>query len=296
MCIKSKCALKLLIPCGLYLLSLSSPGFCQIGHGTVEAYYFSRKQIVIAADSRVTRMGIGSFNDTECKIVPLDKHNVFFETGVSDFVSIPGVPIEPWNNSDEARRSYELAAASGEPNRLLRAASNWMQQTLKHLDAAYRILPMQLEETERIQHGGLIDAFWAGIGEDGNLQFLHARIGFKKTKPSTNVSGTRVLVGELQPNGVGLGWGAVSVGEELYAALNNDPKYMKTSKSTALQQWIESLQQINLEHWAVLTAIHVVEMAVEGGALGSGLPVDALELSSKDGIRWERRKPNCPAD
>lgn len=284
-----KKALKIIL-LGSFLLALPPLALPQVGHGTVEAFYYSHEKIAVAADSRVTQWN-GQFSDNECKILPLDKHTLFFDTGIHDFTSIPGLDIQPWNNGHEAKQSYGIASASLQgPDVLERAAANWTQTTMNHLQSAYRVLPNEMEKLN--SEGNLTDGFWAGVGDDGSLELLRVHIYFDMTKIVP--SGSRLIRAELTP--LMLGWNAESLPEELFAALSDNPQYVKTPRSDELEQWVLSTRKTSPEHWAVLTAVHAVELTVETGDIAFGKPVDAIELTPKDGIRWEKRKANCPLE
>ncbi|MBZ5635486.1 MAG: tyrosine-type recombinase/integrase [Acidobacteriia bacterium] len=83
-----------LAACGIFAVR---PGLAQIKDGSIAVTYFTKDKIVMAADRRGTITGIGSPNDTECKVAVLGPDVVFNVTGMLNYT--PSGPKDPVRRS-----------------------------------------------------------------------------------------------------------------------------------------------------------------------------------------------------
>jgi hypothetical protein len=81
-----------------------SPGLAQVEHGTVVVVYFTPDKIIMAADSRVIRIGQNiPPNDEECKITVIRGQVIFSSANVASYTAPGSDVVESWKNADEAR-------------------------------------------------------------------------------------------------------------------------------------------------------------------------------------------------
>jgi hypothetical protein len=140
-------------------LLASQATLAQVQYGTIGVVYYGKDKIAIAADS-AGFLNASSPITSECKLAALGGKLLFVNAGASGYRRLrpSSDVVQPWDNIDEARKAYSLAAAAGNDELPLRTAQIWQQLIAEKWNFLYRIHPERVMDAIRLEHGGLTTA------------------------------------------------------------------------------------------------------------------------------------------
>ncbi len=270
--------------CLLILLFSPKLVFSQIERGSVGIVYFSDSKIAVAADSRGTWIN-KSRDDKQCKVTALGKRTVFIATGFSGYRNDGnlGDAVPTWSNESEAHRAYDRIKSRPQGADFVTVLANeWAKQVVKYVDLIYRAQPQNLLGST--ENGLLTIALFGGVTNEGHLVMRQIRIEVNPSK-SPFISFETNPQPPCHPVCI-LGKSAIAL-----EILANETARARKENS----RWVAELQKIPAADKIVSSNIRLVQLTeMYDGTSDVGGPIDALDLSPSDGVRWIQRKPNCP--
>jgi hypothetical protein len=144
---------------------MTYPTFAQINHGTSIIFNFSKNQVVVAADSRITggdpTMGP---NNSQCKIVAFKRDLIFTSTGMGSYTKLPyGDTIESWDNfalAVDAERTVPKSKMGDVYMGEVRA--KWGETVGNHWVSLYKVQPLKVLRTAETNGGSLTTGIFIG--------------------------------------------------------------------------------------------------------------------------------------
>jgi hypothetical protein len=270
---------------GFGLLISCSSANPQTSHGSVAVAYFSNDKIVFAADSRVSAGNL--YTNDECKVTaPGGQYFIFATTGALRIRNT--ALVEGWDNGEESRRSFDkLRSVRRNPETQVVLFANYWAASIAHdFERLYAAFPNIVEETAKNQaeRRYLTTAYFAGKHTDGTLMLVNANVIFdKKRIPVINYEVYQMACPE-EYCALGRFDTAVEFIRQSSARAKLDAKTWKPPKGTPATDY------------NAFRAIHLVELTEKYDGKYVGGPIDAVEITTNGGVRWIRRKAECPAN
>jgi hypothetical protein len=263
----------------------------QIESGTVVVVGYSKKKVIVAADSRETNDD-GEYRDTACKIAALNDKLIFTATGQAKLIS-RGVSL--WDATREARTALtdtQKLNSDKVGDFLDRVAARWGVllgtniATNMQRDAASKLSDEQL----------LVDGMFIGLDENRELHISHEIIRAKIIEDVTKIQADGVKVVTIPDKMIFRALGEGDISDEF-----------ELGKSTRSIRWkkrdVPQFAKAQRASKEVAEAILRVEFT---GAYGKetvpgkpevhyvGGKTDAAELTRGGAVHWIQRKPGCP--
>jgi hypothetical protein len=170
-------------------LVLCTPlAYAQIESGTVVVVGYSKKKVIVAADSRETNDD-GAYRDTACKIAALNDKLIFTATGRAKFISRD---VSLWDATREARTALmntQKLNSDKVGDFLDRVAARW--GVLLGTNIATN---MQRDASKLSDEQVLVDGMFIGLDENRELHISHEIIRAKIIENATEIQADGVKV------------------------------------------------------------------------------------------------------
>jgi hypothetical protein len=260
------------------LFSLWFPNLAhtQVRSGTIVVFQLKDNQFSIAADSRSILNGAP--NDSECKIMALNRNFVGAITGGSGYRNGGDVfdLAKPWNGLEEMRRIAEGEILMPRPSHgatLERIADAWADAVKLDFANTYTAHPGLVIGLAHENQGLLINGIFA-LADDGIVSLTGRSVVFGQGEMS-------VVSHDGRDCALPCAAGTIDVFNEMV---------FQTSPRSKTEYG-------HFSGPSVLRVFRLVDLARAYDKSGTvGGPIDALELFKDGSIRWFSRKDNCPAN
>jgi len=280
----------MMAPMLLFVLSIppTTPRAASYFGGTIVMVGLSKEELVIAADSR--NIIQGRPDDSACKIVALGHRLIFTAAGMAG----EGDPAHPiWSATDEARRAFGLTQSDSSTDgktEVVKTAEVWAAAISQDLKSAIKRSPTII--TGFFENLILIGIF-GGLDRIDQPEFAAVTLTYNRLASQPEEPVIDWTINEYKftgPGGVVLQpYGDVDVFKEIEAGQTERAKI----ESVERQRIIDSHDPRAVETITIRAAEKTIAFSTDGKVGGE---VDAVSLRASSGVRWIRRKTNCPAN
>jgi hypothetical protein len=276
------------------IMTLRSPAWAQMQHGTVIYFDFSQDDLTIAADSRTG--AAGRTVDTECKISAFGDQFIFAVSGLARrTTSLPsGSEVTKWTAQSIARSAWQTATSDNRsgsaPMLVAGVAAKWlsrMENNFASPDAIRLARPYLAQSDEHI----LAEGLFAATDKAGNLSMKAATIFVDL--PLFDSTGQIRLWHETY-DGKPDTWGSTGYDEVV------EEFKRRTSERARqyMQQFEGSISALTKSEQRASLAAKLIELSIlyhpKKEILGP--PIDVLQLVRGSGVHWIHRKESCPVE
>ena len=265
---------------------VSHPSMAQITFGTVIILNFTKDKLIVAADSRGSRLG--KADDLQCKLTQFHHRLLFTSSGAVGYHS-PSPAIAGWHNDTVARVVVRAAVKQnhGKIN-MATISDDWTKTIVQKWQIQLGIDREHVIQAAEGGHGALTVGFFAQAVA-GTIDWIVdiVKFDFPYTQSITSLSIKKLSFcwpcGQTSGEQLCAG-GEVDIATQVCSELDSHKSVSKLA-SKAERGWAAD------EILPVSVAETVADRDRSGDIHG---PIDAIELTKAGKIRWLRRKSNCP--
>jgi hypothetical protein len=285
------------------LLASARAAFCQVHHGTVGVIYFTGDKIVMAADSRDTKVMHGQFltEDSACKVASLGGDTVYVASGAIGYShNVENDPVPEWLNIDEAHRAYtetfdKFGTGKGHVEDTANEWGSLVAYRFNYLNTFHPELIGQAQQVQTLgADGAIAAAMFGGVDKGGNLVLFQSRIKVRSRSFLPPIQTLSLISQDLtaETMSVGCPKSFCAIGEiEIFK------EFIGGTSQRAMDEartW-KPPKRSRPENFDILKTMRFVELTISLHGVDVGGPIDALQLNKDGTVRWFARKKNCPA-
>lgn len=271
----------------LSFLALSTAQ-AQFQSGSLVVAYYSKDEIVVAADSRSTRRPNGPPEDCYCKVAAVHGRILFASAGVAEsFPERSPYPIPKWSNLEEARRAFDIVQTESPGEvQLDKIANRWGATIVSYWEAGARSGSHAARQIAEKNNGIITQAFWGGFDKYKRPVVLFTEVRFDPLSESPIAHRTVPLEGP--PNDF-FAFGETELVRKQFKGISDKAKVAAAR--------LKPPNCFDPRFPRVLRAVGLINLTITSGKEPSvGGAVDAVRLGSDGSICWVARKSNCRED
>ena len=267
--------------------------------GTIVVVSVSKEKVIVAADSRATRVRGGrivGFADSACKLLELNPKLLFAVTGMA--ATSTTLPADVYFDAAELAKQ-----AAGN----FRYDTRWMEKNRTVVEIAARWgWDVDFRIRRGVTQGWLIpigpmwlEGIFAGLEPNGEITLAVARLRYFKPRAGVVVPPVQLSIESLRPPRQYTwveAYGLKNVAETYYSS-------RRTTDQTGPEHGRIRREQLrNPKRFAPMIPARLAELTIQYYEILSQQtgqpklvngPIDVAVLSRKKGVQWLRRKPNC---
>jgi hypothetical protein len=271
-------------------LILDAPFMCaQVESGTVVIVGYSKKVVIVAADSRETD-GHGAYRDEACKIAALNDNLIFTAAGQARSI-LNGTVL--WDATREAKAAIADTQRQNSDNVgdfLDRVAGKW--GILLGANVAANIGPDELLKLSDDQE--IVNGMFIGLDENQELHISHEIIRVRIVQNVPKIGVDSVKVTTIPDNAIFRALGEGDISDEF-----------EIGRSLRSKRWRLEVPRFAREHRISNEAAEAILRVDLTGAYGKdrvpnnpnvqlvGGKTDAVELKRGGTVHWIQRKSQC---